>query len=118
MSHGDAPGTITGYGRHRRAGEAPCDACADAHRAYNRAWDAANKPSRRFDPIAVGAAVAGHRVTLTRAELGEAIRELNARHLTDPQIATRLRVSARTVLRRRRQLGIPPAVPPGHRTAA
>lgn len=32
-----ARGTIRGYGRHKRAGERPCDRCREAMNEYNRA---------------------------------------------------------------------------------
>lgn len=42
-------GTVAGYGRHKRTGERPCDACRDAMNTYNRMrqrrWVA--KPSTR-----------------------------------------------------------------------
>jgi hypothetical protein len=118
VSHRDAPGTLAGYTRHRDAREPACEACAAAWRVYQREWAAAHRPFRGVDPATAAAAVQGHRVRLSRAELAEAVRQLNAQRLTDPQIAVRLRVSAQTVLRHRKRLGIPPAVPPGHRTAA
>jgi len=33
----DARGTVRGYGRHARRGEAPCERCREAINAYNRA---------------------------------------------------------------------------------
>lgn len=34
---GDGVGTVKGYRRHRRAGDAPCTACCDGWAAYQRA---------------------------------------------------------------------------------
>ena len=35
--HGDRPGSVAGYYRHYRAGEAACPACLAAVRAYQQA---------------------------------------------------------------------------------
>lgn len=39
---GDKRGTRTGYNRHRRAGERPCDECRAVNNAYERERFAAN----------------------------------------------------------------------------
>lgn len=51
---------------------------------------------------------------LTRSERLELVRDL-ADRLTDAQIAERLQVSTRTVLRDRTDLGLPPAYPPNRK---
>lgn len=115
MSHGDAPGTVRGYRRHRRADETPCDECRATWNAYLR--DLARRPAAGpVDELAVAQAVAGHRVPLTRTETTEVVRQLASRGFTDAQIATWLGVSTRTVLRHRVRQGIPPATPPGFAT--
>jgi hypothetical protein len=115
MSHGDAPGTVRGYRRHRRAGQDPCDECRATWNAYLR--DLARRPATGpVDELAVAQAVAGHRMPLTRAEAGEAVRQLAGRGLNDTRIAVWLGVSTQTVLRHRMQNGIPAATPPGFAT--
>jgi WhiB family redox-sensing transcriptional regulator len=64
------------------------------------------------DDVAIDLAVAGERVDLTPAERREALRRLHAARLSDPQIAERLGLHVRTVLRLRSELGLPAAV--GH----
>jgi hypothetical protein len=64
------------------------------------------------DDVAVDLAVSGQRVELTPAERREALRRLHAARLSDPQIAERLGLHVRTVLRLRSELGLPAAV--GH----
>lgn len=54
-----------------------------------------------IDDIAVERAMHGERIRLTRAEVAEAHARLNAQGLTAAQIAQRLHVSDRTVVRRR-----------------
>ena len=61
------------------------------------------------DVVAVELAVAGERVTLSKAERHEAVRQLNARGFYDREIARMLAVADRTVLRDRKALGIPEA---------
>lgn len=41
---GDKRGTTTGHSRHRRAGEAPCCECREAHNAFNRQYRRERKP--------------------------------------------------------------------------
>lgn len=35
---GDKRGTVTGHGRHRKAGEDPCPPCRKAHNKYAATW--------------------------------------------------------------------------------
>lgn len=60
-----------------------------------------------IDTIAVELAVAGTRVSLTIDERHEVVRQLNARGYSDSTIAAMAGVSAKTVERDRKQLGIP-----------
>lgn len=61
------------------------------------------------DDVAVERAASGEAVTLSTAEREEAVRRLNHRGLNDKQIATRLRISDRSVLRIRQRCDIPAA---------
>ncbi|OZD48606.1 hypothetical protein CH252_18945 [Rhodococcus sp. 06-1477-1B] len=71
------------------------------------------EPSAENDVIAIALAVSGgSRVQLTRAERKEAVRQLNALHRTDKQIAAMLGCTEQTVMRDRREIGAGPAV--GH----
>jgi hypothetical protein len=47
LACGDKIGTPTGYERHRRADEDPCDDCRTARNTYLRAWQAAHPRSER-----------------------------------------------------------------------
>lgn len=107
-AHGDAPGTTRGFHRERRAGVEPCLACREAHRAARRAGKPLERHRDELDPIQVERALYGDRVPLSLAERIEAVRRLNREGLTDPQIADRLHVSDRCVLRLRHRAGIPP----------
>ena len=39
-------GTTSGYTAHYYRGEAPCEACKDAHRAYRRQWRARKRTAK------------------------------------------------------------------------
>lgn len=59
-----------------------------------------------LDELAVELAMAGKPVSLTAAETTEALKRMVALRLSDEQIATRLHVSSRTVLRWRQREGL------------
>lgn len=86
------------------------------------AWDdidsdlAPGKGEDGIDDVAVDLATTGHRVTLTVPERHQVVRQLTARNYFDSEIATMCGVSAKTIERDRRQLGIP-GVDPGSRDA-
>lgn len=44
---GSRCGTVTGWTRHQRAGERPCDACTAAKAASDRRWRSAPDSARR-----------------------------------------------------------------------
>ena len=64
-------------------------------------------PSDEADDLAVDLFLDGHRVTLRRPERVEVVRRLARHGLSDAQIADRLGVTARTVLRYRDEYRIP-----------
>ena len=98
----DMQGTKAGYQRHWRAQQEACRACKDANNAYNAGHRTPPDTSR--DQVAIEEAVAGRRVTLTRAELAEVHRRLKALGLSVAQAAARLDCSGRTVQRWRSRL--------------
>lgn len=62
----------------------------------------------RYDEVAVQRRIDGdHVVRLTPHETDEAVRRLNHQGLSDPQIADRLGITDRTVLRLRQRTGVP-----------
>lgn len=63
-----------------------------------------------IDEMAVELALAGERVRLTPAERREVVRRLHAVKLSDGQIAERVHITSRTVLRIRQEMGLPAAV--------
>ncbi|MFF8187699.1 hypothetical protein ACF044_10625 [Microbacterium sp. NPDC016588] len=64
-----------------------------------------------IDVVAVHLVISeGTRVTLTRAERHEAVRQLHARHHSDGEIAMLLGVDVRTIFRDRQELELPAAV--------
>ena len=80
---GSARGTVAGYGRHARRGEAPCARCRDAMNAYNRrkraTWEsvpttqAADRLRRKARARAWAALQRRHPdefATIMRAEMG------------------------------------------------
>lgn len=82
------------------------------------AWDdidndarpaAAPRGPASVDDIAIDLVVSGTPVKLTAAERKEAIRRLNARELSDTEIANLVGINPRNVLRTRDLLGIPAA---------
>lgn len=81
------------------------------------AWDdldaddtpAVAAPDDDIDDVAVDLATAGEDVRLTAAERREAVRRLNSLHYSDNEIAARLRITARAVLRIRSGAEIPAA---------
>lgn len=70
------------------------------------------EPNDLIDHVAVHLASEGNRTIVLRpAERDEAIRRLVTQCLSDEQIATRLGITSRTVLRIRKECGIAPAIP-------
>lgn len=59
-----------------------------------------------IDHVAVERALSGHPVTLTVPEREEAVRRLHAQGCSTAQVADRLRIARRTVLRIRGRLGL------------
>ena len=81
------------------------------------AWDNIDDPTEQpnlgatvdleMDDVAIARATHGDRVHLTKPERVAAVTRLKALGLTDDQVADRLAVTARTVLRDRTANGIP-----------
>lgn len=72
------------------------------------AWDDLDDPAEQVatvtglpvvDEVAVERAMVGGPVELTSAERAEAVRRLSARGLSDAQVAERLRITSRSVMR-------------------
>lgn len=69
-------------------------------------------PAGEFDWVQVERVINGGPPTgLSRSERDEVIRRLNAAGLSDPQVAQRVAITPRTVLRVRNRLDIPAAGP-------
>lgn len=76
-------GTPSGWNRHRRNGERPCERCVDAKAAYDRRWRAAPERTRRNRRLARARGLAlqrlSHRYPEEYSELyREALTELES----------------------------------------
>jgi len=88
-------GTLSGWRRHQRADERPCDACAAAKAAYDKRWRAAPERKRRdrLKARAQGRALlrlSHHHPSEYRAMYYEALDELEAEAAAQEREATEI----------------------------
>jgi hypothetical protein len=92
-------GTVTGYWRHRRAGETSCEDCRAAVCAYDRARRAAH---RTPDEIRISRAISGDNIPrLTPPERDIVVAALTGKGWSATRIAAHLSCHPRTIVRAR-----------------
>ena len=93
---------------HRWVGPLAWDDIDDPRETPNLAGEFTGEP--QLDEIAIEEAMLGRPVKLRHGERREVVRRLNALKLNDQEIATRMHIADRTVLRIRQELGLAAAV--------
>jgi hypothetical protein len=94
----DAPvwphGTYTGYGRHRSAGEQPCEPCRAAGNEYKRFHRKNAAPESADDMKPCGTSAAYRRHTRHSERVDEACRQANVRDTADRKARKRQELAA------------------------
>lgn len=84
MTCGDRQGTLTGFARHKRAGEDPCSACHLARRSYERGHKQRSRAAGRVAPESAHTAAQHRRYIAAR---GRALTRVAQMY---PQVMARL----------------------------